>query len=78
MDRNPLDLVVVNSQLPDASVEESIVELKRNERDLPVLVVIPFEGSKEGSRAENSGCQGLIPKPVKPNILLDLIARSLA
>jgi len=71
LDRNnPVDSVIASAQLDDATVEDSINFLTSRLPEIPIIAIIPFEGSSLDKICRDLGCLTTIPKPIKPAHLL--------
>lgn len=67
---NPVDSVIASAQLTDATVEDSMSFFLSRLPKVPVISVIPFEGSSLNRICRDLGCLTAIPKPIKPARLL--------
>jgi PAS domain S-box-containing protein len=72
-----IDLVLMDIQLPDINGYEVTKQLKKINKDIPVIAQTAFalEGDKEKSL--EAGCDDYITKPIKPKKLLSLIDKYL-
>ncbi len=72
-----IDLVLMDIQLPDISGYEVTKQLKKINKDIPVIAQTAYalEGDKEKSL--EAGCDDYITKPIKPKKLLSLIDKYL-
>jgi len=67
---NPVDSVIASAQLSDSTVEDSIHFLTSRLPGIPIISIIPFEGSSLDRICRDLGCLTTIPKPIKPAHLL--------
>jgi len=67
---NPADAVIASSQMTDAPVGDSIKYLISRLPEIPVIAIIPYEGSPMNKICRDLGCLTAIPKPIKPSHLL--------
>jgi len=71
LDRNnPVDSVIASAQLDDATVEDSFNLLTERLPNIPIIAIIPFEGSPLNITCHDLGCLTTIPKPLLPARLL--------
>jgi len=67
---NPVNSVVASAQLIDSTVEDSINFFTSRLPGIPIIAIIPFEGSSLDRICRDLGCLTTIPKPIKPAHLL--------
>jgi AmiR/NasT family two-component response regulator len=67
---NRVDFVIMSSQLKDDGTEESVKYLISRLPGIPILAIIPFEGSSLNIICRESGCLTTVPKPILPARLL--------
>ncbi len=75
---NPVDAVIVSAQLNDATVEDSINLLSVSLHEIPIIAIIPFEGSILNKTCLDLGCISAIPKPIRPAQLLGALSPHLS
>ncbi|TSA34424.1 MAG: PAS domain S-box protein [Porphyromonadaceae bacterium] len=74
LDRNnPVDSIIASAQLDDSTVEDSINLLTSRLPQIPIIAIIPFEGSSLDKICRDLGCLTTIPKPIKPASLLSVL-----
>jgi two-component system, NarL family, invasion response regulator UvrY len=59
---NPLDLVVLDVNMPDKHGLEVLIHLRKNHPDLPVLMLSGFSDSNYSSKCLKEGAAGFIGK----------------
>jgi PAS domain S-box-containing protein len=67
---NAIHAVVASAQLDDATVEDSMNLLSSKLPGIPIVAVIPFEGSALSRTCRELGCKATIHKPILPVSLL--------
>ena len=67
---NRVDFVIMSAQLKDDGTEESVKYLISRLPGIPILAIIPFEGSSLNIICRESGCLTTVPKPILPARLL--------
>jgi len=79
LDRNnPVDSVIASAQLNDSTVEDSLNFFKTRLPEVPVISIIPFEGSTLNKICRDLGSLATIPKPIKPARLLRALSTYLS
>ena len=74
LDRNnPVDSVIASAQLSDSTTEDSINFLISRLPEIPVISIIPFEGSSLNRICRDQGCLTTISKPIQPAHLLRVL-----
>jgi PAS domain S-box-containing protein len=68
------DLVLLDVRLPDANGWELAKEIKSQRPDLPVIAQTAFAMPADRQKSEESGCDGFISKPIRRDLLLQLIS----
>lgn len=71
---NAFDLVLLDIRLPDANGLELASEMKAIRSELPVIAQTAYAMSTDRKLSFDAGCDGYIPKPVRKEELLNLIA----
>ncbi len=67
---NRVDFVIMSAQLKDDGTEDSVKYLISRLPGIPILAIIPFEGSSLNIICRESGCLTTVPKPILPARLL--------
>ena len=71
------DAVLLDIRLPDASGWDLARELKAISPDLPVIAQTAYAMSTDLQKSIEAGCDGYISKPIRKELLLDIISRHL-
>jgi len=71
-EQNSLDIVIMDSQLPNMNGFETIAEIRRQGRwnDLPVIAVLDSENAAEEDRCRVAGATDCLAKPIDINLLV--------
>ncbi|MBI3463793.1 MAG: response regulator [Planctomycetes bacterium] len=70
-------LVIIDMQLPRLSGLELLHELRRRNRDVPVLVVTGEDHTATLAEALGEGASSFMRKPVQPDLLISAVHRLL-
>ena len=73
----PLDMILMDINLPDISGYEAIRQIRLNKPDLKIIVQTAYAGSDERLKAKEAGCVDYISKPIKKNLLMTMISHHL-
>jgi two-component system cell cycle response regulator DivK len=70
------DLILLNLQLPDMSGLEVARTLKADEsaRAIPIVAVTAFAMRGDEERARAAGCDGYVPKPIRIQPFMQMVA----
>ena len=74
---NDVDLVLLDIELPDMSGYDVIKLFKEQKAHIPVIAQTAYAMSSDREKALDSGFDDYISKPIKANILLEMINRLL-
>ena len=77
LQRGPVDLAVVDVNLPDISGIELAERLHRAGRDVPLILISSDDGSDVQERCRAVGARSFLAKPLVPEELLDTISETL-
>jgi CheY-like chemotaxis protein len=74
------DLILLDIEMPGMSGFEFLHEIRKNPKcmKIPVLIVSSHTGDEFRKHAESSGAEGLVPKPIDAELLLQRISDALA
>jgi two-component system sensor histidine kinase/response regulator len=75
-DREPVDLVVMDLQMPEMDGWQAAREIRRHEqtaRGVPIIAVSAYTQQAEPDRIRAAGIDAFIPKPLDNNRLLQTI-----
>jgi len=76
MARNhPYDMILMDMRMPGMNGFEATKELKKNFPDTPIIALTAYASSEEMEQARLAGCNDFIAKPVKKEILFDVIGK---
>ncbi len=72
-----LDLVLIDVNLNEMDGYLVAKEIKKNRPALPVIAQTPYNSIDEAERSREAGCNDIVSKPVKFNVLLSIISKYL-
>jgi PAS domain S-box-containing protein len=72
----PLDLVLMDIQLPDMNGYEATSQIKKHKPNLGIIAQTAYAADKQ--KALDAGCNDYISKPLKRNLLLNMINKQLS
>ena len=72
-----IDLVFMDLKMPVMDGFLSTIEIRKINQDVPVVALTAHALSSEKKRALDSGCNDLITKPIKKNLLYELLEKIL-
>jgi CheY-like chemotaxis protein len=73
----PIDLVLMDLQMPEMNGYEAAQEIKKIKPDLPVIAQTAFAMSDDRDKALEAGCDDYLAKPIKSKDLLDMVQKYL-
>jgi CheY-like chemotaxis protein len=73
----PLDLILMDIRMPVMDGCEATKQIRGFMPNLPIIAQTAFTTEAEKSKAFESGCNDFINKPIKKEILLDLVKEHL-
>jgi two-component system, cell cycle response regulator DivK len=73
-----LDLVLMDIKLPKINGYEATMKIKSIRRELPVIAQTAYVLKDTEQTAREHGCDDFIPKPIRPDELLDKVLRFLS
>ena len=68
-----LDLILMDIQMPEMNGYEATREIKKLDKDLPVVAQTAYAMSGEKELSIQAGCDGYIAKPIRVQTLLEVI-----
>lgn len=74
---NDIDLVLININLPEMDGYLAAKEIKKHRPMLPVIAQTPDTSQVDVERSHEAGCDEIVPKPVKFNVLMNVISKYL-
>ena len=78
-EQKALDIVIMDSQLPNMDGSETIEEIRRQGRwnDLPVIAVLDDENAVEEDRCRVAGATDCLTKPIDINLLVQKMSAAI-
>ena len=67
------DLILMDISMPQIDSIETTKRIRECNPEIPILAVISFAFEEDKAKAHEAGCNGLITKPISPNILQEEI-----
>jgi signal transduction histidine kinase len=74
---NKIDLILMDLKLPDISGFEATREIRKINKNIPVIAQTALVLKEEKERCLNAGCNDIITKPIEIDKLLSLISKYL-
>ncbi len=74
---NPLDLIILDLNMPGRSAWETIKELRAQGVDAPLIIMSVSEQRKDVLKSLEEGAVGYVPKTADPEVILSTIRRVL-
>lgn len=74
-EKNPVDLIFMDLQMPDMNGYEATEILKKRFPDLPIVAQTAFAMSDDREKALDSGCDDYLAKPIKSKDLLNVVGK---
>ncbi len=72
-----VDLILMDIQLPDFDGYKSTKIIKLNQPNIKIIAQTAFAGHDESQKAFKAGCDDYISKPIKKEVLLDILNKHL-
>ena len=72
-----IDLILMDIQLPDFDGYESTKLIKQNQPNIKIIAQTAFAAHDESQKALKAGCVDYISKPIKKEMLLDMLNKHL-
>jgi excisionase family DNA binding protein len=73
----PINVVLLDLEMPEMSGPEFLLELKTNRKDIPVIIVTGYPDSNLMMKASRLGPLTLIPKPIDNKMLRSAVTMTL-
>jgi CheY-like chemotaxis protein len=73
-----IDCVLMDIRLPKMNGFEAIKNIKKNNKKLPIIVQTAYALTNERVLAYDSGCDDYITKPIRINILFNVLKKYLS
>lgn len=74
-EKNAIDLVFMDLQMPEMNGYEATVILKKKFPHLPIVAQTAFAMSDDREKALDSGCDDYLAKPIKSKDLLNVVEK---
>ena len=72
-----IDLILMDIELPELNGWDAIVQIKKIDEKIPIIVQTAYAHKENELRSANLGCQAFIAKPYGHNDLLALVQKYL-
>ncbi len=72
---DPLDLILMDIQMPDINGFEATRQIKKLHNTLPIIAQTAYAMPHDRERSLAAGCDDYLPKPIKPEDLLSIIKK---
>ncbi len=69
------DLVLMDVRLPDASGWDLTAEIRLKKPDLPIIAQTAYAMASDRQRCEEAGCSDFISKPIRKELLLQMVSK---
>lgn len=73
----PIDMVLMDINLPDMNGYEATRQIKQHKPALKIIAQTAYAAPEDKQKALDSGCNDYISKPLKRNLLLAMIGKQL-
>jgi CheY-like chemotaxis protein len=70
---NPIDLVLMDIQLPGISGNETTIKIKEYNNQIPVIAQTAHAMKEDLKKSMNAGCDDYVTKPINSEVLLKKI-----
>jgi CheY-like chemotaxis protein len=74
-ENNPIDIVLMDLQMPDMNGYEATEILKKKLPHIPIIAQTAFAMSDDREKALEAGCDDYLAKPIKSKDLLNAVER---
>ena len=71
--RNDIDLILMDIQLPEMNGLEATIEIRKFNKEIPIIAQTAFAESSDKYKALDSGCNDYVSKPISRLLLLEKI-----
>lgn len=75
VNNHPVSLVLMDVKMPIMDGIEALKEIRKNFKDLPVIMQTAYAFEADKKIAAEAGCSDFISKPIMPNKLMQVIGR---
>ena len=69
-----VDLILMDLRMPVMSGYDAIIEIKKMNKDIPIIVQTAFAREEDREKIRETGCDDFIVKPVRKEALINLMA----
>lgn len=69
------DLVLMDLKLPEINGLEATLEIRKFDKDTPIIAVTSFAFDNDRKEAINAGCNDYMPKPYFVNDFIDMLRK---
>lgn len=71
------DIILMDMRMPIMSGEEAITEIRKGDKEIPIIAVTAFAFDQDKKRVMELGCNDYISKPINADTLKDVIIKLL-
>jgi PAS domain S-box-containing protein len=75
MEKNPVDIIIMDIEMPIMSGYEAIAEIRKFDSELPIIIEVSDLQTNEKEKASIAGCNDCITKPINSKELLSTISK---
>lgn len=72
-----IDLILMDIQLPEISGYEATVQIRQNNKELPIIAQTAYAMAEDRQKCIESGCNDVLVKPIRMDEVLNTVARYL-
>ncbi len=73
--KNVADIVLMDIKMPDLNGLEATIEIKKDYPDLPIIAQTAYAMEEDEEASVNAGCDDYISKPIRPENLINKMAK---
>jgi len=74
---NSIDIILMDMQMPEMNGYEATQKIKEFWPDMPIIAVTAFALAGDREKMLDAGCDDYLSKPVKVNVLYEMIQKYL-